>query len=203
MAKDKFLVCVVLDETGSMYSIKDDTIGGYNEYIDSLRDQKNTKVLLVRFNSNEIKVGEITSIKDATELTDKNYTPQAATPLYDAIAKAVYEVENVERNRHIIFAILTDGLENASREYNKKLIFEIIKDKTGEGWKFVYLGANQDAFAVGAGLGIAKGNVLNYDTGKIGETLNIMTSSTRRYMQDPSKKLSEDYFDDEDREKVK
>lgn len=198
MAKEKFLICMVLDETGSMYPIKSDTIGGYNKYVDSLRDQLNTKMLLVRFNSNAISVGEIEPIKDAVELTEENYNPQATTPLYDAIGKAISKIDELKKNRNIIFVILTDGLENASREYTRETIFNMIKER--DNWQFVYLGANQDAFVVGGSLGVPMASTMTYTPDKIAQTLNVVSSGTQRYMSNTSKHLS---FNDNEREKVK
>lgn len=198
--KNKFLICFVLDETGSMQIVKQVTINGYNEYVNNLCKQKNTNMALVRFDSDAIDIEEPKPIQDATILTSENYQPGAMTPLYDAVGKSIREMEKYVDSREVIFVIMTDGLENASKEYKRDTIFSLVKEKEKAGWKFVYLGANQDAYVEGFELGIHKVGIMNYSQSKTAETFSGMTRSTLRYMTDPD--TNADWFNDDEKEQA-
>lgn len=160
------LVNFVLDETGSMQSIKEATINGFNEYVKSLSSQK-AKVLftLTKFNSDRVDVVcTAKDVKHVAPLSNENYQPSATTPLYDAIARTIKSVETHlgSKKMPVLCVIMTDGEENASKEFNREKIFKLIESKKNAGWTFVYLGANQDAWSVGSQMGISGGNTLSY-----------------------------------------
>lgn len=158
------LVTFILDESGSMMSCHGDTIGGYNSYISTLKkDGKDILFSLTKFDTNHItKAHDAVKMVEVVELTEESYRPGAGTPLYDVIGKVIGSTGNKDRN--IICVILTDGEENSSSEYSKDAIKKLVEAKTKAGWTFVYLGANQDAWKVGGGIGIQRGNIKNYDT---------------------------------------
>jgi len=199
--KKKTLVCFVLDETGSMERYKLVTISGYNEYIDQLRDEKNFSMMLTRFNSASIEIGEPEPINDATKLTNETYNPDNLTPLYDAVAATIIKAEKVAEGRAILIVIMTDGLENASREYTREDVFKMIAKKEADGWQFAYLGANQDAYTEGQKLGVASGSTMNYGQTKTVETFNAMADSSRRYSQRGSV-AAPDFFSDVDEDSL-
>ena len=158
-------VVVLLDRTGSMQSIKSDAIGGYNNFVE---EQKNVPgecfFSLVQFDTqdpHEIKYTRV-PVQDVSILTDKDYQPRAGTPLYDALAKSIHwygkilsDLPEEERPETVIFAILTDGLENASHDYSKSAVFSLVQEQQNKwNWKFIYLGANQDAMVEASILGI-------------------------------------------------
>ncbi len=175
------LVTFILDESGSMDSCKTDTIGGYNQYIKKLQaDGKDILFSLTKFDSMHItRVLDGTNVKEVPALTDKTFTPGASTPLYDAIGKTIQGTNETKRN--IVCIIMTDGEENSSTEHTKATVEKLIKEKTKQGWTFVYLGANQDAWAVGQGMGIAKGNVKNYDVTKTKGVFGALAGATNSY----------------------
>jgi len=199
--KDKTLVCFVLDQSGSMWSVKDDTIGGYNEYIGGLRDEKNMSMMLTRFNTQAVTVGEPEPIKNVTKLSKENYRPSSGTPLYDAVGRAIKVAEAHKKVKNVLVVIMTDGLENSSIEYGRKALFALVKEKEEEGWKFAYLGANQDAYAESGLIGIQKGATMNYSQDRTAETFNATLHATKRYAQAPQSK--DDLFDKEEKDKVK
>jgi len=170
------LVNFVLDETASMAVCLDATISGFNEYIQTLRKECGENLVismsLTKFNSNGIQI--VYTNKDVREvsLLDTNsYIPNAMTPLYDAIAKTVEFVDKelVKKNKpKIVCVIMTDGEENASKDHTKFSITELIKEKEKEGWNFVFLGANQDAWLVGQSLGFSSGNIASYTISDVG-----------------------------------
>jgi hypothetical protein len=194
-------VSLLLDETGSMQSCLDATISGYNEYINILSNDKKNRFLftLTKFDSAHITtVHNSVPIKDVPPLNRDTYIPGQMTPLYDAIA---YGIKALGRKRNVLFVILTDGMENASREYTHRDVFRLIEKKKQAGWSFVYLGANQDAFAVGGGLGIPKGNTARYSTRKTAETFEAISRGTMAHAS-RLEESSADFFSAEDLSKL-
>lgn len=181
MAK-KTVVSFLLDETGSMQSIKDDTIGGFNSYLDALSDDSNQyEFTLVKFDSNKTeKVCVGVPIAEAPRLTSDNYIPGAATPLIDAAYKLIKATEKVVKKRkvNVLVVIQTDGFENASREHTRTDLAALIKEKTEKGWTFAYVGAGIDAFEEAGRLGISRGSTMSYkDSGETFTSLAINTKS--------------------------
>jgi uncharacterized protein YegL len=166
----KVLVSVVLDRSGSMNSNRASTISGYNEYINGLKQEKDSTydVTLIQFdapvNTPELTVSyENRALADVPELTLEGYVPRGNTPLYDAIGECVRRTD--ANGRGVIVLVITDGMENASTEFTKETVKALIKQKESEGWTFSFLGANIDSYAVGSSLGVAPGNIANYAAG--------------------------------------
>jgi len=150
-------IVFVLDKSGSMNTIKDDAIGGFNEFVKSqLELEGETNVTLVLFD-NEIEVHN-----DIHELNADTYIPSGMTALLDAIGTGVSnlrsKMDNMEKEEmpdNVIFVIMTDGQENSSKEYTKEGIELIIKEHTEKhDWQFIFLGANIDSVSTAKGLGI-------------------------------------------------
>ena len=159
------LVTFLLDETGSMESIKDDTIGGFNSYLSTLKASgEPIDFTLLKFDSRRIeKVCVAVPIADVTELDAKGYQPGASTPLIDAAYKTIKAVEkSLNGNKpKVIVCIQTDGHENASTEHNWDELNALIKEKTAAGWQFNFLGTGIDAYDTGAKIGVAAMNTLS------------------------------------------
>ena len=182
--KKEMLVCFVLDETGSMLEVKEETIIGFNEYIKTLKKRKeNVLFSLTTFNSSCVKlVHKEVKIGKVSPLTDETYRPNFFTPLYDAIGQTIRGIEK-EPKRQVLFVIMTDGEENASKEFSQKGVFDLITEKTKAGWTFVFLGANQDAWRVGQSIGItAKANTLTYDVDDMKQTMRSVSTGTACYL---------------------
>ena len=169
------IVGVVIDMSGSMSGIAQQTRDGYNEYIDSLKaDSKLGKVFvtLTVFDSdwqgkpNINVVYNANALKNVPKLTENVYAPCGRTPLYDAVGATIRRTEEDLRsykgNPNVLLVIITDGYENDSKEFTSEQIIKMVRGKESEGWTAVYLGANQDAWAAGQALGIQQGNTLNY-----------------------------------------
>lgn len=182
---------VVLDETGSMDSCRDSTITSFNEYINS---QKNLEgeclVSLTTFDegwrSTRPSVRDVyrnIPVSDVPDLTRDTFVPTGSTNLYDAIGSTIKNVElsigNEEAN--VLVVIITDGGENASREYSLEKIKTMVGEKEKAGWTFVYLGANQDAWQVGASFGLAKGQTMTYDVANMAGTMSTLGAATSAY----------------------
>ena len=157
--KPKF-VSFLLDETGSMHDVIDDTIGGFNAYVETLKkDGGDIAFSLVSFDSNRTQRRYVAEPIDKVEpLTTSNYRPGAATPLIDASVKIIKATEDAARKRgdepSVLVVIQTDGYENASVEFTSAYLTALIKEKTAAGWQFVFLGAGLDAFDAARDAGI-------------------------------------------------
>ena len=158
-------ISVILDRTGSMESIRDDTIGGFNAFLGEQKKQKGKATLtLVQFDSQDPYevIHRFKAIKEVPELTRETYVPRACTPLLDALGRGINDLEKSladlakkDRPKKVIFAVVTDGQENASREFTRNQVMKMIKDKTEkEKWQFVFLSADLGAIDEAQELGV-------------------------------------------------
>jgi uncharacterized protein YegL len=181
---NKTLVNVVLDRSGSMQTTRDETISGYNAYLDTLRkdDKIEYFITLIQFDSpvgsKELTIKYVDKpLAEVPVLTKEEYIPRGLTPLYDAIGECVRQVET--KDRAVITVIITDGYENASQEFTKDAIKALISSKEkDEHWTFAFLGADVDSYAVGGGLGVGVGNTTNYAKGMEREAYTVLARST-------------------------
>jgi len=167
--KQKMFVAFVLDETGSMSAVLDETISGYNKYVDELaaEDAARIRFTMAKFDSSKYElVHDAVKIQDVPHLTRETYMPGAMTPLYDAIARSVSTmqeaVKDVDEPR-VCITILTDGLENASCEHTFGSVSKLIDTKQNGGWTFMVLGAKLEAVHMAQGMGIPTGNTSHYN----------------------------------------
>lgn len=191
------LITLVLDETGSMYSVAEATISSVNDYLGSQKSAPGVaKANLYKFStaggwrtSNGRTafrtVFESKNVADVSDLKREDFNPDGGTNLYDAIGNAIKSVEaqlaGLDEVPNVLMAIVTDGGENASKEYKLADIKAMIADKEKEGWTFVYLGANQDAWQVGQSFGLSKGQTMTYDTGNMNQTMATLSAKTTAY----------------------
>ncbi len=163
MKKEKFdgtVILAIIDRSGSMSTIKNDAIGGFNTF---LNDQKNIEgkcmMSIALFDTEYDLIAHGEDIKNIEELNDKTFVPRGSTALYDAIGKGVHQVESmqIEADRYLC-VILTDGEENASREFTRENIFKLIEEKRKGDWEFIFLAANQDAMQAGQSMGMSTSN---------------------------------------------
>ncbi|MGG5753528.1 VWA domain-containing protein [Zafaria sp. Z1313] len=176
-------IIMLLDRSGSMASIADDMIGGFNAFIAEQRSQgTDASVSLYQFDDRftEVYVG-----KPIAEVGPLELHPRGMTALLDAIGRSVSETRARiaakpagERPGAVIFGIITDGLENASRELKHADVKKIIeRQEAAEDWTFMYLGANQDAIEVGAGLGISRERSMTYDPRNVDAAMDAFAGS--------------------------
>lgn len=210
--KTETKIAVVLDETGSMLGIKSTTISGLNEFIatqKSLVTDQPCYLNIYKFsefskffpNTNNVLdfriLFENKNIKDVTNITETDYKPEGMTNLYDAIGNTIVSLEKTTTdNQNVLVVIITDGLENSSKEYNSETIKKMIAEKQEKGWTFVYLGANQDAWAVGSSMGLSKGQTMTYSTANMVDTMNTVAAATSFYRSSRSFSSTEekDFF---------
>jgi hypothetical protein len=162
------LVTFVLDSSGSMSDIREDTIGGFNTFLEEQRDEPGeASVALYEFDTHVDRVYQGRQIADAPELTEERYVPGGRTALHDAIATAVTEtaryVEQLAaatRPETVVVVVLTDGLENASETPHDR-VRQLVEKRQDDGWEFFFIGANQDAALTAGEMGIDEGRSLD------------------------------------------
>lgn len=168
---NKTAIAVVLDRSGSMQSCRADTIGGFNAFLKKQRELPGYATLtLAQFDDVYEVVYLDRELKDVPDLTEETFVPRGTTALCDAIGKTIIalgeklsKLPEVDRPGKVVVVIVTDGGENASQEYTRDRIKQMTEhQKSKYQWEFVYLGANQDAVAVGSSLGIGKGMSASY-----------------------------------------
>ena len=173
-------IVVVLDRSGSMQSIATPTVDGLNSFIKEQRNAKGDATLtLVQFDHEyqvDYTARPINEVKDL--INGETFQPNGTTALFDAVGKTINDLNTTD---DVIFVIITDGHENASKEYDQKKVFGLIEEKKNMGWNFLFLGANQDAIKAGASMGISANNSVNY---------NATTSSVNTLYSNVSSKVS-------------
>lgn len=199
----KLHISFVLDETGSMRACKEQTIAGFNEYIETLRGEKNAadmRFTLTRFNSQKVDVThEAVKLSKVALLTDESYQPTHLTPLYDAIGRTVRALEKkANKKSGVLVVIQTDGLENYSTEFTRDAIFSLIDEKKKKGWTFAFLGADQDAWLTGQALGLDKGNVMVYCSVQTTQAFRGMAAATVSYSNAGGIQMSTFWKQDDD-----
>lgn len=195
-------ISVILDRTGSMESIRDDTIGGFNTFLKGLKDQTGTVTLtLAQFDSQdpyEI-IHRFEQIGNISELTLKTYVPRASTPLLDALGrgindleKSLAELKEKDQPSGVMMVVITDGRENASREFRKNQIEKMIKERTDkDNWQFVFLSADLEAINDATSIGIDKKAILHYQKSKKGTSRawKSLSNAAEDYCKEPAKKV--------------
>ena len=153
---------IVLDASGSMYSIRNEAIAGVVETIQTIRTAQDENanqehlLSLVVFNGKHIStVYDRMPITKVPDFTEKEYQTTDNTPLYDAMGKAITNLQRyINEDDNVLVTVITDGYENASVEWNHQRVFQLVEDLKKKNWLFTYIGANQDAMAVAKGMGI-------------------------------------------------
>ena len=176
-------LAVVLDRSGSMASIAEDMVGGFNTFLDEQRSKPGQcSVTLAQFDSQdpfEVLVDGM-PLAEVTDLDRSTYVPRATTPLLDAVGRMIARADarlaaNPDEDQVVL--IITDGLENASHEFDLPTVRSLSEARQEQGWAFVFIGADQDAFAEGARIGAAQANRVQWDKS---------TEGTRRMWEDSS-----------------
>ena len=184
--KDYTHICIVLDASGSMASIENDTKGSFNTFLKSQKEAGGKTVFdLYQFSDQVKRIVEHVDLATFTDDLMAKYSCSGCTALNDAVCTAIdtlgkefAAMKEEERPENVVFVIITDGMENASKEFTSEDVKKRIKEQTDTyKWKFQYLAANQDAFASGATLGISKNCCLNFevDSHGISEMCNALS----------------------------
>ena len=176
--KDVELV-FILDRSGSMGGLESDTIGGYNSMLSKQKKEKTGKVSVttVLFDDQYELLYNQVPIEKVSPMTEEEYYVRGSTALLDAIGKTVMQVKANQDKKEIkdkvLFVIITDGMENASREYRVEQIKKLIEErKEKDNWEFLFLGANIDAIGAAKDLGIDSSRAVRFKSDKKGTAKN-------------------------------
>ena len=170
-------IIFLIDESGSMFSIKEDTIGGFNSFIEDQRNNDgDAHITLVKFSNTHSYVYDAAGLNEVRKMTSADYTPGGCTALLDAIGDTMNEVgkrlsdtPEDQRPGKVIFIITTDGYENASYRFNKSQIKEMIEhQRTKYSWEFMFIGADIDSVSEAVSLGISANMAADYSKTSIG-----------------------------------
>lgn len=170
-------IVFILDRSGSMRPLTDDTIGGYNSYIKSQQEERGeTYLTTVLFNDEHYFLHDHINIKDVKPITSNEYSAFGGTALMDAIGDTINIVGNrlsntpeEERPSHVIFVITTDGYENVSKEYTRDQIKSMIEHQQEKySWEFLFLGAGIDAYEEARSIGIGGMRAMSVTTDSLG-----------------------------------
>jgi hypothetical protein len=209
MSTKKIHNLIILDESGSMETIKRPTISGFNEVVQTIKGAKEQFpdqehfISLYTFNSDGIKSKlYCVPVAELEELTSRMYQPSSMTPLLDAIGTSVTKLKYdlaEEENVNVLVTILTDGLENASKEYNGKQIKALIDELKNKGWTFTYIGANHDVEQMAMSISITNTLTFVADEPSTNNMWARERSSRMNYLDKIDKNLNvqDNYFEDD------
>lgn len=187
MRNDLTEVVFILDRSGSMSGLEDDTIGGFNSMLKEQREEEgDANVTTVLFDDEIEMLHKRVDIKEIKNITSKDYYVRGCTALLDAIGYSINFMINVQKNKkeerakNVLFIITTDGYENASKEYTYEKIKKMITyEKERYNWQFLFLGANIDAISTARNFGISEEFASNYVSDEVGTqiTYEVMNSA--------------------------
>lgn len=174
--KDATEIVVVLDKSGSMSAIKHDAIGGFNEFLRVQQGEPGeANLTLVLFDTGYL-AHPATPVARVAPLSEATYHPGGGTALLDALGRTITEtgrrlalLPEAERPDKVIVVTLTDGEENSSREFSLPRVRDMLNHQQDRyGWKFLFLGADQDAFAEAQKLGVSREMAMNFTSDEAG-----------------------------------
>jgi len=186
MNNDLTELVFILDRSGSMAGLEDDTVGGFNAMVEKQKKEPGEALLsAVLFSDQSEVVYDRTDIQKVEPMTDRQYRVGGCTALLDAIGGAVHHIANVhkyareeDRPAKTIFVITTDGMENASRRYSYQEVQQMVRHEQEKyGWEFLFLGANMDAISAARRFGIRADRAVRYECDSAGTALNYAVVS--------------------------
>lgn len=183
----------ILDRSGSMGGLESDTIGGFNAMIEKQKKEDGKAlVTTVLFDHTTEYLHDRIPLDEVAPLTDQDYTVRGSTALLDAVGETVEHIETIRKYirpedvpAHTIFVITTDGMENASRKFRYEQVKKLIEAKKECGWEFLFIGANIDAAAEAARIGISRDRAAEYvsdetGTGTVFRAMTAAVTNLRR-----------------------
>jgi len=193
MKKNLTELVFILDRSGSMAGLEDDTIGGFNAMIRKQKEEPGEAIVnTVLFDNESVVIHDRVNIQKVEPMTRRDYYVRGCTALLDAVGGAIHHIGNVhkyareeDRPEKTLFVITTDGMENASRKYTYDRLKAMIElQKAKYGWEFLFLGANIDAAREAARFGISADRAANYHADRTGtaviyEAVNEAVSNVR------------------------
>ena len=211
MKKNLTEIVFILDRSGSMAGLEQDTIGGFNAMIEKQKGEEGEALVsTVLFDNQREVIHDRVNLREIEPLTRKEYYVRGSTALLDAVGCAIHHIGNIhkyareeDRPEKTLFVITTDGMENASRQYDYRRVREMItRQKEKYGWEFLFLGANIDAAAEAARFGINADHAVDYHADRqgtgviyesVGEALHYVRTCSAPLSSEWRKKVDLDY----------
>lgn len=195
----------ILDKSGSMSGLENDTIGGFNSMLEKQKAvEGECTITTVLFNSHYELLHDRIDIKAVKPISHKEYQVGGSTALLDAIGETIHKIGNTQKNtaedyraEKVMFVIITDGEENSSREFSAENIKERIENQKNKyGWEFIFLGANIDAVQTAGRFGISANRAVDYLADIEGTKLNyeVMARTVSAFREEG--KVNEDCLDE-------
>lgn len=192
-------VVFILDKSGSMSGSEESTISSFNEYLE--KEKKNnykTRITTILFSDDYSYLYKGADVSKVSPLTRDDYFVGGCTALYDAIGSSINYIDRCDTDK-VLFIIITDGYENASKEFDKEKIRSMIKDHSN--YEFIYIGADIDSYSSGGSIGIKSANIANFKKDRKGTSLlfksvgNFESSMMEDSVSSSWKKDLDEYID--------
>lgn len=201
MNKDLTEVVFIIDESGSMYGLEKDTVGGFNSTVDKQKKlEGECLVSTVMFNTRSRVIHDRVDIKNIEKMADSDYRPSGSTALIDALGDSIRHIKMVHRYireedipSKTMFVITTDGMENASHKYSLSQVKKMIEERKENGWEFVFLAANIDAAETARSYGINQESCVDYVNDAKGNEIKYACMCEAITSVRTSKKLSKNW----------
>ncbi|MBQ7669156.1 MAG: VWA domain-containing protein [Clostridia bacterium] len=166
----------ILDRSGSMSGLEEDTIGGFNSMLEKQKGNDGECYVTTVIFDHEIEtIHDRIKLSEVPKMTEKEYSVRGSTALIDAIGKTVEHISDIHKYAraedvpsNVMFVITTDGLENSSHMYTSDKVKKMIEKKKKEGWEFLFIGANIDSVETARHFGISEERAVNYHADKKG-----------------------------------
>jgi Mg-chelatase subunit ChlD len=191
-------IVLLLDRSGSMASCRENALAGVNGYLREVADDPaliGGRITLLTFDNESIDtVRDDVALAVCPPLETSEFVPRGATPLLDAVAKAVSLLDGYEGRADDprILVVLTDGYENASQEHTRASVSALLKARQAAGWLVLYLGANQDSWAEAQQLGVERSAVADISFERPDQIACMLSASTQRFVSLGTRGFSED-----------
>lgn len=191
----------ILDKSGSMGGKESDTIGGFNSVLENQKQEEGTAIITSVLFDNRIELlHDRLDLRAVLPITRKDYFVEGSTALLDAIGFAIQKTLNAQqiiaeeyRANSVLFTIITDGLENASRRYSIEMVRTMIEERKQAGWEFIFLGANIDAVLTAQEMGIDAHRAQNFVADGAGIHSNFASASKAASTLRQTGKIAEDW----------
>lgn len=185
MKKNLTELVFILDRSGSMSGLEDDTIGGFNSFIEKQKGvDGECLVSTVLFNQTSDVIYDRVSLQEIRKMTRDDYLPSGCTALIDAMGDAIHHIRNVQRYireedvpEKTVFVIITDGMENASKRYSSDDVKKMVSQQKEAGWEFLFLAANIDAVETAKHYGIDEDRAVRFHSDSKGTKKNYQVLS--------------------------
>lgn len=190
-------IALVVDRSGSMHSVVNDTKGSVLNLIQTQKKEEgHASLTLVQFDHEYEVIHDFVDVQEVDENAFvEQYQPRGSTALVDAIGRTIINLSNrVEEAKpnKIVVAIVTDGLENSSREFTAAKVRQLIEEKQNQGWEFLFLGADINAIHTAQSYGISPDTCAYYENSNVGGAMDLINTKISDARQGKQIQISEE-----------